>query len=685
MAALTLDRDLLRELAGSDELRDLLDADALEQVEQELGSERRGGADALHDLLRRVGDLAEAELRGAPAGRHARRPRPNCWPTAARCALRIGGEDRLIAAEDAGRYRDALGAMPPGGVPAAFLEPVPDALRSLVARFARWRGPFGARVLAQRYGLEPAVAEAELIALERAGQLVHGALRPGGSGSEWCDVEVLRRIRRASVARLRREVEAVEQPALARFALSWHGIGRGGPRRHRPPARGALPAAAAAARAGGLGAPGAAAAHGLPPRAARPAVHDRRARVAGRRRRARRDRVPRGRRAARARRRARRLRPPIRPPRPCAARCSGARHLGELVAETGLAEAEVIEALWRLVASGEATNDAWEPLRRTRRAAAPRTLAPRAGTRRLTRRRLPPRGAALGRWAPTAPLLAGAVDEADRRRALAELLLERHGVLVRAAVVAEGVPGGPAGLRRALGELETLGVSRRGYLVDGLGGAQHALPGAIERLRELRDPQPDAPAVALAASDPANPYGIALRWPAQAAGRASRAAGRARRAAQRRAAGVRRARRASTLLSLQPLDERRLARGRRGARRRRARGPRGHAAARAHRRRAGTRRRRRRGLHRGRLRRRAAAPDAAREALALPEGHTLHVAALRLRRSSGSGSPRARPRARAPAGLARRSTAACSRRCARAASTCCCTSTTAAASTPTCA
>ena len=109
-------------------------------------------------------------------------------------------------------------------------------------------------------------------------------------------------------------------------------------------------------------------------------------------------------------------------------------------------------------------------------------------------------------------------------------------MLVRAAVVAEGVPGGPAGLRRALGELETLGVSRRGYLVDGLGGAQHALPGAIERLRELRDPLPDAPAIALAASDPANPYGIALRWPAQAAGTGLASGRRARRAAQRRAA-----------------------------------------------------------------------------------------------------------------------------------------------------
>jgi ATP-dependent Lhr-like helicase len=167
---------------------------------------------------------------------------------------------------------------------------------------------------------------------------------------------------------------------------------------------------------------------------------------------------------------------------------------------------------------------------------------------------LPPRGAALGRWAPTAPLLAGAIDESDRRRALAELLLERHGVLVRAAVVAEGVPGGPAGLRRSLGELETLGVSRRGYLVDGLGGAQHALPGAIERLRELRDPLPDAPAIALGASDPANPYGSALRWPAQAAGRASRAGGAlvVLRNGEPLAFAERGGR---TLLSLQPLSE----------------------------------------------------------------------------------------------------------------------------------
>jgi ATP-dependent Lhr-like helicase len=525
----------------------------VEQVEQELGSERRGGVDALHDLLRRVGDLTEDEVAERMPG-DARSTCEGLLADRRALRVRIGGEQRLIAAEDAGRYRDALGAMPPGGVPAAFLEPVPDALRSLIARYARWRGPFTAKALATRYALEPVVAEAELSALEREGKLVQGALRPGGSGREWCDVEVLRRIRRASVARLRREVEAVEQPALARFALSWHGIGRttgrGGIERLRevlfPLQR--LPLT-----------PEVWERQVLPLRMSeyRPELLDQlctsgevvwlgadggRVAIAFRE-----DAALLGPPAGQA--------PPPADPASEAVRAAllGARHLDELVAVTQLPEPEVIEALWRLAAAGEATNDAWEPLRRPRRATVPRQLTPRAGARRLTRRRLPPRPAALGRWAPTAPLLAAAIDEPDRRRALAELLLERHGVLVRAAIAAEGVPGGPAGLRRALGELETLGVSRRGYLVDGLGGSQHALPGAIERLRELRDAPPDADAVALAASDPANPYGIALRWPAHAAGRASRAAGAlvVLRAGEPLAFVERGGR---TLLSLRPLD-----------------------------------------------------------------------------------------------------------------------------------
>ena len=440
----------------------------------------------------------------------------------------------------------------PEAFPQPSSSPCPTPCARSCAATRAGAGPFPLAALAGRYDLEPAVAERELAALEREGILVRGALRPGGSGREWCDVEVLRRIRRASVARLRREVEAVEQPALARFLPAWHGVGRkgrGGVDRLRevlfPLQR--LPLA-----------PEVWERQVLPLRMDyRPELLDQLCTSGevvwlG---------ADSGRVAISFREDAALLGPPGGQAPPPAdpvseavrAALAGARHLAELCAETGLPEAEVVEALWRLVAAGEATNDAWEPLRRTRRAAAPRTLAPRAGTRRLTRRRPPLRGAALGRWAPTAPLLAAPIEEADRRRALAELLLERHGVLVRAAIVSEGIPGGPAGLRRALGELETLGVSRRGYLVDGLGGAQHALPGAIERLREVRDPSTDARAIALAASDPANPYGIALRWPAHAAGRASRAAGAlvVLRNGEPLAFLERGAR---TLLSLQPLE-----------------------------------------------------------------------------------------------------------------------------------
>ena len=582
VAALTLDRDLLRELAGSDELRDLLDADALEQVELELGSERRGGPDALHDLLRRVGDLAEAELPARLPGDAAEAAADLLGDRRA-LRVRIGGEDRLIAAEDMGRYRDALGAMPPGGIPAAFLEPVPDALRSLVRRYARWRGPFPVAALASRYDLEPAVAE------RRArGARARGRARSRRPATRRERPRVVRRrgaaphpprLGRAPSPRGRggRAARAGALPAsMARRRAQ-------GPRWRRPPARGALPPPAPPAGTRGVGAAGPAAAHGLPARAARPAVHERRGRMARSRFRARGDLLPRRRRVARTAPEARRRRPPTPSPRRCE------RRWPARVTSPSCARRQ--DSPRRR--SSKRSGGSWPRARlrtmpgnrcgATRRAAAPRTLAPRAGTRRLTRRRPPLRGAALGRWAPTAPLLAASIEEADRRRALAELLLERHGVLVRAAIVSEGIPGGPAGLRRALGELETLGVSRRGYLVDGLGGAQHALPGAIERLRELREPSADARAIALAASDPANPYGIALRWPARAAGRASRAAGAlvVLRNGEPLAFLERGAR---TLLSLQPLEPGDWARRRGSPRRGLAGGPRGLAAARAHRR-----------------------------------------------------------------------------------------------------
>ena len=220
--ALSLDRDLLRELLGQEELRDLIDPGALDEVETRLRGEART-ADELHDLLRRRGDLREGEY-----------PEDLAEPLLAErraVHVRVAGERRLIAAEDAGRYRDAVGAMPPGGLPEVFLEADEEPLHSLLRRFARSRGPFTTGEANKHFGrdVEPVLRE-----LERRDDLVRGELRPGGTEREWCDPEILRRLRRASLAALRREVEPVEQAALGRFLPELA--------RHRPPrvaARGA--------------------------------------------------------------------------------------------------------------------------------------------------------------------------------------------------------------------------------------------------------------------------------------------------------------------------------------------------------------------------------------------------------------------------------------------------------------
>src|SRR5829696_3242118 len=212
--ALSLDRDLLRELLGQEELRELIDADALAEVERQLRGDPRD-PDELHDVLRRRGDLRPGEYDEGQAA----------ILLAERRALpaRIAGDERLIATEDAGRYRDGLGVMPPGGLPEAFLEGGPDSLRQLVLRFAKGRGPFTTAEAEERFGLELGRLLHEL---EREDLLVRGELRPGGTEREWCDPDVLRRLRRASLAALRREVEPAEQAALGRFLPAWHGIGR---------------------------------------------------------------------------------------------------------------------------------------------------------------------------------------------------------------------------------------------------------------------------------------------------------------------------------------------------------------------------------------------------------------------------------------------------------------------------
>jgi ATP-dependent helicase Lhr and Lhr-like helicase len=501
--ALSLDRDLLRELLGQEELRDLLDAGALEEVESQLRGSPRN-ADQLHDQLRLRGDLRKGEYDEGFAQTLLRERRA--------LLVRFAGEQRLIAVEDAGRYRDALGVMPPGGLPEVYLEGGDESLEQLVLRFARGRGPFTTGEANERFGRD---VEPVLQQLERQERLVRGELRPGGSEREWCDPDVLRRLRRASLAALRKEVEPTEQAALGRFLPSWHGVDRRAtlrealvplqglslpvslwesevlPRRVPGFNPGQLDQLCASGEVVWVGAGldrvavyfrEDAPALGRPAAAARPEgdAHDRIRAALGR----------------------------------------SAEFWYYLVAATELEPEVALPALWDLVWAGEVTNDAWTPLRAGRRYQAPKPQ--RGRPRRFSRQRSAGITATQGRWSLTDRLFPGRPDP----RALAELLLERQGIVTRDGVRGEGIPGGYGAVYGQLRALETLGVCRRGYFVEGLGGAQFALPGAVERLRELRPQEDEEPEpLVLPAADPAQPYGAALPWPKRAEGRAARVAG----------------------------------------------------------------------------------------------------------------------------------------------------------------
>jgi ATP-dependent Lhr-like helicase len=495
--ALALDRDLLKELLGQEELRDLIDPRALEQVESDLrGSPHT--VDKLHDLLLWRGDLRPGEYDESLAVELETERRA--------LRIRIAGEPRLIAAEDAGRYRDAVGAMPPAGLPDAYLDGGDDPLAWILRRFARGRGPFTTDEAAARYGLSLEDAEEKLAALG----LVRGELRPGGTEREWSDPDVLRRLRRASLAALRKEIEPAEPAALGRFLPAWQGIDRRATLREAlVPLQGiSLPVALWESDV-------------LPRRVPRyePAQLDQLTASgeavwvgAGLERVAvyfREDAPALGRPAA--------LPAPesMEHDRVREALRTGALFWFDLLRETGLESETLMPALWDLVWAGEVTNDAWQPLRAQRRYATPRRDR---RPRRFSRQRADAITATQGRWSSTAGLFPGEPDP----RALAELLLERQGIVTRDGVRAEGIPGGYAPVYRELRRLEILGSCRRGYFVEGLGGAQFALPGAVER---LRDRPAEETALVLAAADPAQPFGAAIPWPKRAGARAARVAG----------------------------------------------------------------------------------------------------------------------------------------------------------------
>jgi ATP-dependent Lhr-like helicase len=410
--------------------------------------------------------------------------------------------------------------VPPAGLPDAFLEPADQPLAGLVGRYARTHGPFTADAVGARLGVDVDDVTSHLAELERAGRVVRGELRPGGSGREWCDAEVLRRLRRASLAVARREVEPVDPQVLGRFLPRWHGIGtlhgRPGTDALRDlivPLQGlALPAAqwerevfpsrlgtysptwldqlAGAGEivwvgAGAMGRDGGRVA--LYFREDAPLIGPPPSDVGGT------DELSHSLRAALG---------------------AGATFWDDLLASVEGSAQDIFTTLWGLVWAGEVTNDLWMPLRAPRRPPAARPTTGRFSRRGA--RGSAASGATAGRWSLSARLFATAPTASERLRAQAELLLERHGVVTRSAVLADGVPGGFAGVYPALGELETLGRCRRGYFMAGLGGAQFALPGAVERLRDMREVAPGEPTiVVLGAADPAQPFGAAVPWPAR--------------------------------------------------------------------------------------------------------------------------------------------------------------------------
>ncbi len=542
-AALSVDPALLSELLGKVEMRELLDPDVIAQFEREaqrLDPERRArGVEGVADLLRLLGPLDAAEVAvrldaetdaAAEASAHLK----TLVDERRAIPVTIAGVSRVAGIEDAGRLRDALGAALPVGIPNAFLEPLADPLGDLVARYARTHGPFTTDAVAERLGVGVAVARLTLQRLESQGRLSSGFFLPeatGGRGddTEWCDTEVLRRLRMRSLAAIRGSVEPVPPAAYARFLPVWQHLTR--------PLEGVDGVLAVVEQLAGVPIPASAweslvlpsrvadytpalldeltatgevvwSGHGtLPGRDGWIALHPAEAAPFT-------------------------LQDPDDPADP-APDSLEARLLGALAGGgayfaaqlTPLVSAEneqsVNDALWALTWAGRVTNDTFAPVR---------SLLGGGGQAHRVARRAPRarmyRGATLPRptAAPRPPSLGGRwsllperePDAAARATATASLLLDRYGVVTRGAVQSEGVPGGFAQVYRILAGFEEAGHCRRGYVIEKLGAAQFAASATVDRLREfaaVADPPP-LRTVTLAATDPANPYGAALGWPA---------------------------------------------------------------------------------------------------------------------------------------------------------------------------
>lgn len=560
--ALTLDRAMLRELLGGEELRSLLEPAAIAEVEvslqclpppqvsdeSETGDDlaaaidrRARHADGVHDLLRRLGHLSHEAI--------ALRSQedPSAWieeliATRRAIRVRIADQEVFIAIDDAARYRDALGVALPAGVPKAYLDAAPSdrpPMESLLVRYARTNVPFTAAAVAAAFGLATGNAQALLDALVLAGQLERGEMTPGREGIEYVLPDVLRRIRRASLAMLRQQVAPVEAEVFARFLLGWQGVTSKHARPLQSDALNArllevieqlegealpwsdlvdriLPARVPGFRPEALDALGAQGAivwlgrGALGPKDGRVALYQR-------------HRV--GLLADAA---------PDVDDETLALSADAKRVFAQLQqrgacfffdiqatlreADVPLREDDALAALWELVWAGLVTNDTLGPLRQLRA-----KVSKRRGRGHVV--------AAQGRWSLVSDLLRTPATDTEKLHARALALLGRYGIVSREIALAEKLEGGFAQLYPTLRALEDAGKVRRGHFAEGLTGAQFALAGAVDRLRASREHGEENEVTVLAATDPANAWGGALSWPTSEDDTNGAKAGRFRRVA----------------------------------------------------------------------------------------------------------------------------------------------------------
>jgi ATP-dependent helicase Lhr and Lhr-like helicase len=535
--ALAIDQSQLEELLGDTDLRELLDPAALDEVAARLQmldpDYHARHTDGIHDLLLKLGDLSEPEIAARTASLDVAAAISELELVRRAVRIPLAGERRYIPVEYAARYRDAFGVPLPPGLAEVFLRQSGDPLAEIIRRYARTHGPFTTHEAVQRFGLLSSVVEPVLRALHARGKLLEGEFRPAGSHREWCDPEVLQLIRRKSLARLRREVEPVEQHTFARFLTRWQGLAT--PRRGLDALldtietlqgtallasdleRDILPARIANYQQADLDtllAAGEIVWQGIAP------VGDRDGRIALYLA----DSLP-------------LLLPPAQinepsrsEPKQLSERArrildflqrTGASFFSNIHAATGAGyPGETLEALWELVWSAQVSNDTFHPVRtfirppekHDRQSQAEGAPGSPEFLRRL-RSRTSAGGPAQGRWSLIEQRIEAALTPTQWSANIARQLLLRHGIVMRDTAIAENIPGGYNTIYPALKTMEESGWIRRGMFVAGLGAAQFVMPAAVDLLRGLRIDPPAPEVVYLAATDPANPYGTILPWP----------------------------------------------------------------------------------------------------------------------------------------------------------------------------